>query len=243
MEKIIIQKIINNKKYKLSKLWKIVLARIFDIIISSILPILIGTIFNIITFKYGVNIFILPIILLFFGFGWLFIYFVVIPYFCKTQTLGRFLFNIILYRESKITILNIFTRELFIIFIPWFVGVGTNLISFLIFKVDINNIFNSSSPGNANSETVMFIVQITSTFYSIWYCFIFIGLFIDKRNQILYDYKMKILMLSKYTEIKVENDINEKITSNEEHIHLKKNQPGNISDEALKEIDELKSKI
>ncbi len=237
---------INNYYYNLAKTWKIILARIFDLFLSSIIPIILTFIFFIKPSKNKIdNYFVFPFLLLLIGFICLIIYFLIIPYFGNSKTLGRLIFGILLYHENKIKFKHIFIREIFIIFIPWFIGITTNLLCCLIFKINIGKELDNNSNNIAQNSPVIWILKFTSTFYFIWYFIMIISIIFDKKNQVFYDYKMKIFMLSKVSKIEFIKNKNNKEINREKnpHIHLSIDQPGNINRDALDEIDELESDI
>ncbi len=228
--------IIDNKVYNIATKKRIFFARFFDLVFSSIPTIILAVIFQSFIHHFK-NIYIAPLILLIVGFVWLVFYFILIPWLCKTKTLGKLFFGLILYKENKnkIKLWEILIREIFIIFIPWIVGVCTNIIAFLVFKIDINNITN-------NSQTLL-IMRITTSFYVVWYLFMIIGLFIDKKNQLFFDFHLKIYILSfiKDNNLNLNND--SKLSKSDLHIHLKYDQPGNIDDDVLKELSDMESEI
>ncbi len=226
--------IIEDKNYKLAKTWSVVFSGLFDLCFSSAITIIISLIFH----HLHIESTLLLSLLIVLSFIIMIIYYLIIPYFCKTKTLGRLIFRIKLYCKNGIKFKHLLIREAFIIFIPWFIGIFTNLFLLVYFHVDINSIF--IEPTSKEQSISLFIFRFTSTIYSIWYLILLVGLLIDKNNQLFYDYKLKIYMLTKVSEEKQSKDKeNELITQKEKHIHLGNNQPGNIDDKALKDIDKL----
>ncbi len=182
----------------------------------------------------------MPILLIIIGFIWLVFYFIIIPYIFDGRTFCKILFKIILYKQDnqKIKLLNIIIRESILIFIPWIIGVVVNAINFLIFK--INFTFDST---NYNQTTIL-LIRLSTTFYFLWYLFIILGVYIDRKNQLYFDFKMNIYVLKYIEKIKDINNTNNKtISHNENHVHLLKNQPGNLDENVIKELEEIESEI
>ncbi len=231
---------INNTEYKIAKVSLIVFARILDIFFSSLFLIAISFIFKPIVNHSQVA---FIIILIFSAFIFLFFYFVILPFYTKTKTLGRLILGIKIYNPNKIKFHYILLRELMIIFIPWFIGITINLIIVFLLKININQIFNPSKL-NGNEKAALLFLKISSTFIIFWYIFMFIGLIIDKNNQLFFDFKMQNFLIKKSNVLITNKNIdNNSISKEINHIHLAHNQPGNINIDALDEIiyaDEIK---
>ncbi|WP_374696334.1 RDD family protein [Spiroplasma endosymbiont of Polydrusus formosus] len=229
----------NNKKedYQIHQLVRpmlVIFVRFLDIILASLIPLTLT-----LTMKYWdqkqtiwASIVIIIITFLFF-----FLYFVIIPYFWDGKTIGKFFCQIkLVTNAAKLKLGVIFTRELFIIFLPWFVVLLTNLTLNLIFKVSLSNLFGTS---NKNSIALI-IIRIVTTIYFLWYLGLIFGLVLNPNHQILFDQHFHLFNVKRKPVVKKHpKAIKELITRKTKHVHLSDNQPGNIMDEILKEINEL----
>lgn len=86
----------------------------------------------------------------------------------------------------------------------------------------------------------LIIIRTITTIYFLWYIGLIFGLVLNPNHQILFDRHFHLFTVKKNPISKKEPKEPKKlITRKTKHIHLQENQPGNISDEILKEIDEL----
>lgn len=94
-----IKKLDTTETYIIAKTWKRIIARIFDVIFVSLIPLIIGLAIHYLDNKGNqeswqlIIIFIINIIIVI-------IYFVIIPWKCKGQTLGKLIFQIRLVNEK-----------------------------------------------------------------------------------------------------------------------------------------------
>lgn len=233
--------------YQLAPLWKVFFARLIDIIIVSIVPFLTSW------FIYPNNLYwwvwVKTLFVHCVAFFFLFFYFILIPYFFNGCTFGKFIIRIriICPAKKKIFFWSIMYRELFIIFIPWFLIIASNLIityifKFDYFKVDNTNVFLNLNNSNNISIWVHYIVRIVSFINLFWYITLLLIYKLDKKHQLFFDVQLGIYVIN-YPAI-VKDEIkklknSDTITREQIHIHLKDIQPGNIDDSSLKEIEDL----
>ncbi|ELL44447.1 hypothetical protein SMIPMB4A_v3c6960 [Spiroplasma melliferum IPMB4A] len=220
--------------HQLARPVRVIFARFFDIILASLIPLALT-----LTMKYWdqARTIWAPILVIGITFVLFFLYFILIPYFWDGKTIGKFCFQIkLVTSETKLKLAVIFTRELFITFLPWFVVLLTNLSLNLIFKVSLSDLFRATN----KNPIALIIIRTITTIYFLWYIGLIFGLVLNPNHQILFDRHFHLFTVKKNPISKKEPKEPKKlITRKTKHIHLQENQPGNISDEILKEIDEL----
>ncbi len=220
--------------HQLARPVRVIFVRFFDIILASLIPLLLT-----LKMKHWdqVQTIWAPILVISFTFVLFFLYFILIPYFWDGKTIGKFCFKIkLVTSEAKLKLAVIFTRELFITFLPWFVVLLTNLILNLIFEVSLSDLFRK----NNKNPIALIIIRTITTIYFLWYLGLIFGLVLNPNHQILFDRHFHLFIVKKNPIHKKEPKVPKKlITRKTKHIHLQEKQPGNISDEILKEIDEL----
>ncbi|AHF60758.1 hypothetical protein P344_01850 [Spiroplasma mirum ATCC 29335] len=221
--------------HQLSRPLRIIFARFLDLILSSIIPLVLSLTMR--QWNPNHNVW-APIVAIIATFIIFFFYFVIIPYVWTGKTLGKWLMRITLVTtNNKLRMNVIFTRELFIIFIPWFVELIFNFVFDVIFKVNLGEILAGRSE---TSQIASIVMKIVTTFYFLWYLGLVFGVYLNKNHQILFDKHFNLFIVKiKPNQVKKPKKKREAITRNKEHVHLKRDQPGNISDEALKEIEDL----
>lgn len=221
------------ENYKIAQTWKRITARIFDIIIVSIMPLVIGLIIylgdknNQEWWKIMI-VFIINIVSVI-------IYFVIIPWKYDGRTLGKLIWQIKLVNvnNKKLTLKQLFYREMFLVFIP--LGFTTAIILFLRLTFNINIV--SIKPNNTLNFWINILIRVVVSFDFAWYCGIMIVTKIDKYHQLFYDRHDKTYVINKNPIIKKINVKQDK--HNEPHIHLVFCQPGNISEDELVNIHNL----
>ncbi|WP_425377695.1 RDD family protein [Spiroplasma endosymbiont of Polydrusus pterygomalis] len=220
--------------HQLARPMRIIFARLLDIILASLIPLTLTS-----TMKYWdqKQTIWAPIGIISITFLLFFVYFVIIPYFWGGETVGKFCCQIkLVTNAAKLKLEVIFTRELFIIFLPWFVVLLTNLTLNLIFKVSLSNLFGTSN----KNPIALIIIRIVTTIYFLWYLGLIFGLILNPNHQILFDQHFHLFNVKRKPVVKKNSKApKELITRKTKHVHLAENQPGNIADEILKEIDEL----
>ncbi|WHQ37582.1 RDD family protein [Spiroplasma sp. SV19] len=226
-----------NEDYNLHQLarpLRVILVRFFDIILASVLPLILTLTMNSWDAQRTVW---APIVVIGVTFCLFFCYFVLLPYFWDGKTIGKFLFQIKLVNaEQKLKLGVIFTRELFIIFLPWFIVLLTNLSLNLIFHVNLGDLFRTTN----KNPTALIVIRIVTTIYFLWYLGLIFAVVLNPNHQILFDRHFHLFNVRTKPIVKKQKKAPKKtITRDTEHVHLRKDQPGNISDEVLKEIDEL----
>ncbi|AUM62346.1 RDD family protein [Spiroplasma monobiae] len=202
-------------------LGRIFFARLFDLIVCSI-PTLILTFLNPITDlkTLFINLPVSQIVL--------FIYFILLPYFWKGNTIGKLIFSLRLIKDNnkKIKMKEIFFREFYFLYIPLVIQLVIQLIIGLI-------IFTSDDPENIKSLSfiVTTIRNIGFTFLAIWFIYIPITIYLQKEHISAVDLKLntKVYYLEKVLIIN-------KREKSKNHIHLQKDRPGNFD---LEEIDKI----
>lgn len=220
--------------HQLARPLSVIFVRFFDIILANLIPLVLT-----LTMKYWgrVQTIWAPILVISVTFVIFFLYFVLIPYFWDGKTIGKFCFQIkLVTNEAKLKLAVIFTRELFIIFLPWFVVLLTNLSLSLIFEVSLIDLFRTTN----KNPIALIIIRTITTIYFLWYLGLIFGLVLNPNHQILFDCHFNLFIVKKNPIPKKTPTVPKKlITRKTKHIHLQENQPGNISDEILKEIDKL----
>ncbi|WP_339034311.1 RDD family protein [Spiroplasma endosymbiont of Cantharis rufa] len=213
----------NNKKdfsHNLVKphLGRIFFARLFDIIICSIPTLLLSFLNPIHDLKsLLINIPVSQIVLFF--------YFVLLPYLCKGNTLGKLIFNLRLKKinNEKIRISEMFLRELYFLYVPLF---------FLLIIQIIMGVILFTTPKDSDNMILLKIINnIGYTFLAMWFIYIPLTIYLQKDNIASIDLKLKIraYFLEKIVVV-------EKKYESINHIHLQKNRPGKIDLEEIKKI-------
>ncbi len=221
--------------YMLTKTWKRIIARIFDVIFVSLIPLILELVLYYLDNKNDqewwkiVFVFVMNLLITI-------IYFVIVPWKCKGQTLGKLIFQIKLVNENNkdLTLKQLFYRELFLVFIPLLLI--TSIILFM--KLTFNeNIVNINTNSTLNSWLNILVRSVVSFDFA-WYCGIMIVIKIDKYHQLFFDRYYQTFVINKKPLVK-HNKKKIAININEPHIHLVYSQPGNISDSELENIDSL----
>lgn len=220
--------------YQLVRPLRVIFVRFLDIILATLIPLILNLTMNYWDAQRTVW---APIVVIGITFVLFFCYFVLLPYFWDGKTVGKFLFQIKLVNtEQKLKLAVIFTRELFIIFLPWFIVLLTNLSLNLIFHVNLGDLFRTT---NKNPVAII-VIRIVTTTYFLWYLGLIFAVALNPNHQILFDRHFHLFNVKTKPIVKKQKKAPKKpITREKQHVHLQKNQPGNISDEILKEIDEL----
>ncbi|AXK50777.1 RDD family protein [Spiroplasma alleghenense] len=215
--------------WEVASLTRITFARTFDLVISA-LPMLILQLFLKIDGWIGI------LINAFFALSLLIIYFIIIPCFISGNTIGKKVFQISIKSREKVGFKKIFFREGFFVLLPW-------LISFLI-KVIALGIFYLGDHNNDDIMTNGFwiafgIARFGDLFYLAWAAFMFITIKVQENNQSGIDLKYNIFVVKKNPIIEKAKDDGNDTKTNSRHIHLDENRPGEISDDIIREIEEI----
>ncbi|AGM24809.1 RDD family protein [Spiroplasma chrysopicola] len=222
--------------FLLASPWRIILARFFDIIIASILPLVL----SITMVKWNPTYAIWGLILLIvITFVFLFLYFIVIPYLWGGKTFCKWVLRIkLICLNQKITFLALFVREALIIFIPWLIELLFDFACIMIFKINIIDLFKNKT---IDAPIAVIIMKIVVTFYFLWYLGLIFAVIFNKDHQILLDRQSKLMIvkIKPKEPVSPTKPIKKLINRDKKHVHLGTDQPGNLTDEALKEIDEL----
>ncbi|WP_158499808.1 RDD family protein [Spiroplasma diminutum] len=197
---------------------RIFFARLFDIIICSIPTIILIFLNPIKSWQtLLINISISQILLFF--------YFVLLPYFSKGNTFGKFLFKLRLkkIKDSKLKLRDIFLREFYFLYIP--------LIFQLLSQTIMGIILFTSPHDSENGFLLKLINNISYTFLAIWFIYIPLTIYLQKENISAIDLKLgtRVFFLEKIIK-------NEKRESKNTHVHLQNDKPGKID---IKEIEKI----
>ncbi|AJM71669.1 RDD family protein [Mycoplasma yeatsii] len=218
---------LEDNQFSLASVWKLLFARLFDLIIGSIPMILIDLLWKsqpgdvvILLTRYLISII------------WMFLYFVVLTWTLKGQSLSKKIFKlqlISLYKKP-ITFKDIFLRELVFIFAPFLIGMISTTIFALILPVNINN----------DNRFRIFISAIIYQFGLIivffWWLVIMISIKFQKLHQANIDIKLHLVVVDKKQQIKIQkHDFNKMLKRDEKHVSLT-DQPGNFDNDFIYEI-------
>ncbi|UWD35183.1 RDD family protein [Mycoplasma cottewii] len=218
---------LNDNQFSLASVWKLLFARLFDLIIGSIPMILIDLLWKsqpgdvvILLTRYLISII------------WMFLYFVVLTWILKGQSLSKKIFKLQLISLDKkpITFKDIFLRELVFIFAPFLIGMISTTIFALILPVNINN----------DNRFRIFISAIIYQFGLIivffWWLVIMISIKFQKLHQANIDIKLHLVVVDKKQQVKIQkHDFNKILTRDEKHVSLS-DQPGNFDIDFIDEI-------
>lgn len=221
-------------QYHLAKMSVRIIARLLDIIFSSIIPLIFTFTLN---YWFG-KVYYESILLIAITFVDLVGYFILIPYYCAGKTLWKWILQIKLVSfQNKIKFWNLCLREFIIIFFPWLVALIVNLINYFVFGANLKYLFDKSYNG---SSIATLISRLAVTFYFLWFVCLSVITGIDKKHQFFIDIKFEIYVVKKNIKVKENQFEHDKLISRKtDHIHLQKDQPGNIDNEILKEIEDL----
>ncbi|KNG79472.1 RDD family protein [Mycoplasma sp. HU2014] len=214
-------------QFSLASVWKLLFARLFDLIIGSIPMILIDLLWKsqpgdvvILLARYLISLI------------WMFLYFVVLSWTLKGQSLSKKIFKLQLISLEKkpISFKDIFLRELVFIFIPFIIGMISTSIFALILPTNISN----------DNKFRIFISAIIYQFGLIiiffWWLAIAISIKFQKLHQANIDIKLKLIVVDKKQQQKIEkHDFNKMLKRDEKHISLS-DQPGNFDIDFIDEI-------
>ncbi|WP_342252668.1 RDD family protein [Spiroplasma endosymbiont of Amphibalanus improvisus] len=219
------------KSFLLASRKRIIFARLLDIIFSSVVPLPLTLTFS--NWSNGHNEYFL--LLIFITFLWFLLYFVVIPFFWYGRTFMKWVFKIrLVTNRKKLTFISILSREMIIIFLPWFVELLVDLIVVKIFGIDFSELINNPD----DNKWPVLIFQIASSFYIFWFLGLIIGICLNDDRQFFMDRTLDLYIIQKpKIEKNASSDNND--SKKNQHIHLGDNKPGIISDDDLKKINEL----
>ncbi|EOA07388.1 Hypothetical protein, predicted transmembrane protein [Mycoplasma yeatsii 13926] len=218
---------LEDNQFSLASVWKLLFARLFDLIIGSIPMVLIDLLWKsqpgdvvILLTRYLISII------------WMFLYFVVLTWTLKGQSLSKKIFKLQLISLEKkpITFKDIFLRELVFIFAPFLIGMISTTIFALILPVNINN----------DNRFRIFISAIIYQFGLIivffWWLVIMISIKFQKLHQANIDIKLHLVVVYKKQQVKIQkHDFNKMLKRDEKHVSLT-DQPGNFDNDFIYEI-------
>lgn len=218
--------------FKLAGRFHIIATRFLDILIAGIIVLPLALTEN----SWGGNKLWATAVLIAVTFVVLILYFLVIPLFWKSQTLAKMMCGIrLVAKEPPIKFRTMLYRECIIIFIPWLIQLISDLIISLVLKVPFNHLL-SNDPGN---KTAYLLFRITSVVVLVWYLYLIVAICFDPEHQFVLD-RHFMLFIVKRRPLKKQNlgDVPKPMGRDQSHIHLQNDQPGNISDEELKAIED-----
>jgi uncharacterized RDD family membrane protein YckC len=206
-----------------ASLMRIFFARVVDLIISLV-P---GMFFSFFYHAHDVK---SAAIIVGSSFAIMFFYFIVLAYWCHGNTIGKLMLGIKIQHPdgTKPKFREVFGRELYHVFVPWFIQLFLQII-ILVIAYELN-------PDGANKtySTICYALQnIESLFYLVW--FLYIGLTIKAQadHQSGVDHKFQLFCrYVGYT--KTTRKVEEKELKH--HVHLDENMPGNFD---VSEIDKM----
>ncbi len=220
--------------YPLASLWRSFFARLFDWMIVSILPFVLEITSNLWSANHVWPPLMITAISVFLMLGG----FIFIPYFSQGRSLGKYLLRIkLVTKKTKISFWAIFSREFILVFVPWLIAITINLIIAFAYHINLGQAI-----GNEKKHFIpLLLFRVSVLFYFLWYLGLGAAIKFDKYHQFFVDHYFELFVVNphnlKKSQIKKKPYVT--IDQSYEHSHLGHNQPGNISEEILDEINEL----
>lgn len=220
---------LQENQFYLPSLWRVFFARLTDLIISSLLFLVLGFIFKN-DAKENNWIFLFTIFSV--ALIWNFSYFVLLTYLLKGKTVGKIIFKIKLVKlkmNQKIKFIDIFSRELWFVIMPWsLLYLGNILFLFLMMKYDQTKTDIYLSSGYV-------VYQVNYWIFLIWNIAIATAIKLQKNHQAAVDIKHKvILVLEKPKQFKTSAKLKGK--------SVLKETPGKFDENILDEIGNSEEK-
>ncbi|WP_027063591.1 RDD family protein [Mesoplasma seiffertii] len=223
----------NENAFRLASIYKVLFARLFDLFLASLPGFTLTFIFKIEPGQWGLALGMLVISL-----AIMTIYFVVLPYFFKGNTLGKYLFKIRLVNyEHKVLFKALVAREAFFLLVPWMVMLIAQITAILIMGPYKDDEPISSSLFNL----AKIIVNLSYLFYTLWLLFLCLEIKLQAQQRSFVDIKFNLYVVeTKPKAIKVNQQNQANLKRSDSHIALA-DQPGNFDTTVIKEIaiDEL----
>ena len=219
-------------KYPLASVWRRCWVRFFDMLLSSLFLLPLALTVS----DWQIDQQLAAVILYVSSIVILIIYFLVVPWFWQGRTPGKKLFGVkLLHSTDQFKFKHLLARETIIIFIPYLIQLTLNLIFGIVYGLSLRHTFTSDT----DKANVLLIIRIVGVFIILWYLVIICAIALDPNHQFYVDYHYKIYVTSTKPAIKKpalpEPEI---ISRDDQHAHLGHEQPGNISDEELKKIQD-----
>ncbi|PPE04166.1 RDD family protein [Williamsoniiplasma lucivorax] len=220
------------KQYEIANIYRVFFARLFDLFLLAIPFIVVNAVC-----KPKQGEWIPLIIIVSSSFVFTVIYFIIIPYFLKGNTLGKLLLQIRLKQKGKRKpdLLPLFLRESYFLLIPWLVALIFQIITVLLLQ-------NSDKNSQYTIWILLLLRNVGFIFYGLWLFFVGISIKLQKTQQASIDLKFHIYVVYK-EEFKgwVKPNKDKVMTNQDTHVSLKA-QPGNLSKEQIEEIQNIEHK-
>lgn len=224
---------VNETPYRLASIYRVLFARIFDLVLSSIPGIILRALVTIYPGQWG-----LMIGILFSSLGFILLYFVVVPFLLKGNTLGKLIFGIRLKKKGQIKVgfWSLLAREAYFMLIPWAVSIIFQVIAISIMSPYVNSDQTGWAPA---TKTAILLTQMAYVFYAIWLIFIGVTIKVQAKHQALIDLKLHLYVVEKdplnpdLAKIKSSPIV---LSRDDDHVSLV-DQPGNFTGLQIEEID------
>ncbi|AUF83814.1 RDD family protein [Mesoplasma syrphidae] len=219
--------------YRLASIYKVLFARLFDLFLASTPGFVLTFVFKIEPAQWA-----LALGMLFASLLIMAVYFVLVPFLLKGNTIGKFLFKIRLVNyEHKVSMKALISREAFFLFIPWVVMLVAQITAILLMGP-----YNEDKPiNNSIFNLAKIIVNLSYLFYTLWLLFLCLEIKLQEQQRSFVDIKFGLYVVESKPKIaKAKKEFTRILKRSEEHIALS-DQPGNFDENVLKEIavDEL----
>ncbi|AVP49450.1 RDD family protein [Williamsoniiplasma luminosum] len=221
----------SEKKYQIANVYRIFFARFFDLLILAIPWVILNA-----TWKSTPGDWLPIIVLVTSSFLATIVYFVIIPYWTKGNTLGKLLFQIRLKQKGKgkPDFLPLLFRESYFLLIPWFLAFLFQVITILIFQ--------STTKDKETADAIwmlVFLKNIGFLFYGLWLFFVGMSIKFQKNHQASVDLKYGVYVVYKEEFHGWSKPNKDKLITNQEtHVSLKE-QPGNFNEDQIEEIQNI----
>ncbi|ATZ16632.1 RDD family protein [Entomoplasma freundtii] len=179
------------REYELASLGRIFLARIIDLILIAIPGFAIRFLvaikpdqWHLLYLNLGLTI------------SLTLLYFVILPFFQKGQTLGKLICGIRLKAKGKKqpSLWHLFLREVYFLFIPWLVAVGTQIGAILIMK-SATPLPSEGIPREV--KMALLLTQIGYLFYLAWFLYLVFSIKVQDDHQAIVDLKNHLYVVNK----------------------------------------------
>jgi uncharacterized RDD family membrane protein YckC len=207
---------------KPASLTRIFFARLVDVIISCIPGVILG-------FFYHAHDWASAAILVTSSFALMFLYFILLAYWCRGNTIGKLMFGLRLIHLTgdKIGFREVLGREIYHVFIPWFFQLLTQIATVVVAQ------YLNPDGSIQTYVTVCIVLQnVGSLFYFVWFLYVGVTIKGQVDHQSAVDFRFKIYCVyHEYDKVAKEED-----KPVENHVHLEQNMPGAFD---VNEIDKI----
>ena len=218
-------------KFPLAGTFRRCMIRLFDLILASLLLLP----FALTVSKWGISNTAAAVTQFCISVVIILLYFLVIPWALKGNTIGKKLFRIQLVAQGhRVKFWQLCARETFIIFIPYMTQLVVNLVLYIKFGLSLNHALTSSG-----SHALLLVFRLVALLIVLWYVVLICLIAVDPRHQFYVDYKFKMYVtLIKPLVDKPKHAEPPVMSRADVHTHLEHDQPGVISEGALKDISD-----